>query len=76
MDYTKEQLLGLQFIQYSNTYIILDDGTPNGLMFENPTKEVGHYYKDYNVKKVNKMIRDNNITLITFPNTEPKYEIY
>ncbi len=76
MNYTKKQLLGLQFTQYGNTYTILDDGTPDGLKFENPIKEVGYYYKNYNVKRVNNMIRDGNITLITSPTTEPQYEIY
>ncbi len=75
MEYTKQQLLGVKFKQNTTEYVILDDGTENGLKFEKPT-DIGHYFTGYNTKRVNQMIKDSSITLIDTPSSEPTYEIY
>lgn len=80
MEYTKEQLIGLEFTQLEFTqcishYIISSSDDLDGLKFHKPS-DPNYFYTGYTVEKVNNMIQKNVITLVTTPNQEPQYEIY
>lgn len=76
MEYTKEQLLGLQMTEGHEIYNILDGGKGNRLKFEKPNHP-GYYYEasNYTPEWISNRIKNGGIKLLTQPNSN-NYEIY